>query len=68
MIRPEVVRGLVLAIALAGAQACGLPPARATQAFVYQCQLHPAEAGVIARRPAFADRYFPGCHSLQGLA
>lgn len=68
MIRPGVACGLVLAIALAGMQACGLPPTRAAQAFVYQCQLHPAEVGAMARQPAFADRYFPSCHSLQGLA
>ena len=60
--------GLALAIALVGAQIAGPAPARATQAFVYHCPLHPAEINALAEQPAFADRHFLGCRSLQELA
>ncbi len=60
--------GLVLAIALVGMQVAGAAPARAIQAFVVYCSLHPVEISALAEQPAFADRHFLDCSSLQGLA
>lgn len=68
MNRPTGANEMALVTCLVIAQFCGLPPARVSQAFVYHCQLRPAEASAITKQPVFADRYFQNCDFLQELA